>query len=171
MKYLHLFRSPAPWNRLLAAASLLLALSACVHPEEVNYVQNLVLDQASAINKEYKIIIKKDDRLFISVSSKNPALAQMFNKDSGSVSSPRDDERGYFVNTDGDIVFPVLGRIRAVGKTCTQLAGDIEGLIIKEGYIKDPAVSVRLMNFKFSVLGEVSKPGNYEIKGERLTLL
>ena len=97
MKYLHLFRSPAPWNRLLAAASLLLALSACVHPEEVNYVQNLVLDQASAINKEYKIIIKKDDRLFISVSSKNPALAQMFNKDSGSVSSPRDDERGYFV--------------------------------------------------------------------------
>ena len=58
-----------------------------------------------------------------------------------------------------------------MGKTCTQLANDIESEIIREGYIKDPAVSVRLMNFKFSVLGEVSKPGNYEIKGERLTLL
>ena len=153
MKYLHPFRRPALWSRLLVASALVCALPACVKPEEVNYVQNLVLDQKSSIRKEYKIVIKKDDRLFISVSSKNPTLAQMFNKDSGSVSSPRDDERGYFVNTDGDIVFPVLGRIKAVGKTCTQL------------------VSVRLMNFKFSVLGEVSKPGNYEIKGERLTLL
>ena len=51
-----------------------------------------------------------------------------------------------------------------------RLANDIE--VKSSGrYIKDPAVSVRLMNFKFSVLGEVSKPGNYEIKGERLTLL
>ena len=171
MKYLHLFRHPSLWSRLLVAAALACALPACVKPEEVNYVQNLVLDQKASIGKEYKIVIKKDDRLFISVSSKNPTLAQMFNKDSGSVSSPRDDERGYFVNTDGDIVFPVLGRIKAVGKTCTQLANDIESEIIREGYIKDPAVSVRLMNFKFSVLGEVSKPGNYEIKGERLTLL
>ena len=149
MKYLHLFRHPSLWSRLLVAAALACALPACVKPEEVNYVQNLVLDQKASIGKEYKIVIKKDDRLFISVSSKNPTLAQMFNKDSGSVSSPRDDERGYFVNTDGDIVFPVLGRIKAVGKTCTQLANDIES----------------------EILGEVSKPGNYEIKGERLTLL
>ena len=171
MKYLHPFLRSTVWSRLLVGAVLVCVLSACVKPEEVNYVQNLVLDQKSSIGKEYKIVIKKHDRLFISVSSKNPTLAQMFNKDSGSVSSPRDDERGYFVNTDGDIVFPVLGRIKAVGKTCTQLANDIENEIIREGYIKDPAVSVRLMNFKFSVLGEVSKPGNYEIKGERLTLL
>lgn len=171
MKYLNIFRHPVLWSRLLAAGLLLGALPACVKPEEVNYVQDLVLNQKAAIGKEYKIFIKKDDRLFISVSSKNPTLAQMFNKDSGSVSSPRDDERGYFVNTDGDIVFPVLGRIKAAGKTCIQLATDIENEILKEGYIKDPAVSVRLMNFKFSVLGEVSKPGSYEIKGERLTLL
>ena len=115
MKYLHLFRHPSLRSRLLVAAALACALPACVKPEEVNYVQNLVLDQKASIGKEYKIVIKKDDRLFISVSSKNPTLAQMFNKVSGSVSSPRDDERGYFVNTDGDIVFPVLGRIKAVG--------------------------------------------------------
>lgn len=159
------------WSRLLLAAALLCALPACVHPEEVNYIQNIPLNEQMSIPQSYQIVIKKDDRLFITVSSKNPTLAEMFNKDSSSTSSPRDDERGYFVNTDGDIVFPVLGRIKAAGKTCSQLATDIEQEIIKEGYIKDPAVSLRLMNFKFSVLGEVTKPGSYEIKGERLTLL
>ena len=45
MKYLHLFRHPSLWSRLLVAAALACALPACVKPEEVNYVQNLVLDQ------------------------------------------------------------------------------------------------------------------------------
>ncbi|MEF2891814.1 MAG: hypothetical protein U0O39_03470, partial [Akkermansia sp.] len=65
MKYLHPFRRPALWSRLLVASALVCALPACVKPEEVNYVQNLVLDQKSSIRKEYKIVIKKDDRLFI----------------------------------------------------------------------------------------------------------
>ena len=42
MKYLHLFRHPSLWSRLLVAAALACALPACVKPEEVNYVQNLV---------------------------------------------------------------------------------------------------------------------------------
>ena len=66
MKYLHLFRHPSLWSRLLVAAALACAPPACVKPEEVNYVQNLVLDQKASIGKEYKIVIKKDDRLFIS---------------------------------------------------------------------------------------------------------
>lgn len=61
MKYLHLFRHPSLWSRLLVAAALACALPACVKPEEVNYVQNLVLDQKASIGKEYKIVIKKDD--------------------------------------------------------------------------------------------------------------
>ena len=60
MKYLHLFRHPSLWSRLLVAAALACALPACVKPEEVNYVQNLVLDQKASIGKEYKIVIKKD---------------------------------------------------------------------------------------------------------------
>lgn len=171
MKPIRPFQFPARWKYFLLAAALSFAFPACVQPQEVNYIQNIPLDQQMNINRDYQIVIKKDDRLFITVSSKNTELVEMFNRDTGVTGSPRDDERGYFVNTNGDIVFPVLGRIKAVGKTCTQLATDIEQEIIKLGYIKDPAVSVRLMNFKFSVLGEVTKPGNYEVRGERLTLL
>ena len=65
MKYLHLFRHPSLWSRLLVAAALACALPACVKPEAVNYVQNLVLDQKASIGKEYKIVIKKDDQMCI----------------------------------------------------------------------------------------------------------
>lgn len=54
MKYLHPFLRSTVWSRLLVGAVLVCVLSACVKPEEVNYVQNLVLDQKSSIGKEYK---------------------------------------------------------------------------------------------------------------------
>lgn len=87
MKYLHLFRHPSLWSRLLVAAALACALPACVKPEEVNYVQNLVLDQKASIGKEYKIVIKRTTACSFPSAKKNPTLAQMFNKDSSGVSS------------------------------------------------------------------------------------
>ena len=52
MKYLHLFRHPSLWSRLLVAAALACALPACVKPDEVTYVQTLELDQTASIGKE-----------------------------------------------------------------------------------------------------------------------
>jgi polysaccharide export outer membrane protein len=77
---------------------------------------------------------------------------------------------GYLVNNDGDIIFPVLGRIHVVGKTHAQLAAELEQRLVGEGHILDAVVTVKLMNFKVSVLGEVVKPGQIEATGERLTI-
>jgi polysaccharide export outer membrane protein len=79
--------------------------------------------------------------------------------------------KGYLVDSQGDIVLPVIGRMHASGKTCTRLAEDIASTLRSEDYIQDASVNVQIMNFKFSVLGEVSSPGTYEIEGQRMTIL
>ena len=77
---------------------------------------------------------------------------------------------GYLVNHDGDIIFPVLGKLHVVGLTHNELASMIESKLISEGHITDPVVTVKLMNFKVCVLGDVVRPGQLVVAGERLTI-
>ena len=77
---------------------------------------------------------------------------------------------GYLVNNDGDIVFPVLGKIHVLGKTHTELAAELEQRLVGEGHILDAVVTVKLMNFRVSVLGDVQRPGQIQATGERLTI-
>ena len=68
-------------------------------------------------------------------------------------------ERAYLVNTDGNIDFPVLGSILAYNKTVEQLQQELTNRI--SIYVKNPVVTLRLANFKITVLGEVARPGQY----------
>ena len=80
--------------------------------------------------------------------------------------------QSYFtVTKDGYIDFPILGRIKAAGKTVEKLSSEIQDRIISEGIIKDAQVTTKIMSFKVTVLGAVSTPGTQEFSGERLTLL
>lgn len=75
---------------------------------------------------------------------------------------------GYLVNSDGDITFPQLGKINVLGKTTQEIQTLVEEKISR--YIKEPTVLVRLVNFKFTIQGEVSRPGTFEIFEENMTL-
>ena len=75
---------------------------------------------------------------------------------------------GYLVNNDGDINFPQLGKINVLGKTTQEVQTIIEERISR--YIKEPTVLVRLVNFKFTINGEVNRPGTFEIFEENMTL-
>ena len=77
---------------------------------------------------------------------------------------------GYLVNRDGDITFPVLGKIHVLGLTHDQLAKELENRLVQDGHILDASVTVKLMNFKVSVLGDVMKPGMIQATGERMTI-
>lgn len=79
--------------------------------------------------------------------------------------------KGYLVDAQGCIVLPVIGKMKAAGKTCSQLASDIAATLKNNDYIRDASVNVQIMNFKFSVLGEVNAPGTYTIEGQRVTIL
>ncbi len=66
---------------------------------------------------------------------------------------------------------PIIGAIKCDGMTRAELSRAIERKIIEGGYIADPNVNVRFANLTVSVLGEVNRPGRYELTRDKLTLL
>lgn len=74
----------------------------------------------------------------------------------------------YLVNKDGNINFPQLGKINVEGKTTQGIQELIQNKLSQ--FIKDPTVNVRIINFKYTIQGEVARPGTYETIEENITL-
>ena len=140
------------------------------------YLQDISLIKEEAIDKSYEVIIHKDDLLAIIVNSKDPELALPFNMplvsyQIGGQNVSQQRLVGYLVNQDGNIDFPILGEIHVEGLTRMQVTELIKKRLIEEELIKDPIVTVQFLNFKVSVIGEVGRPGTFDISGDRITLL
>jgi polysaccharide export outer membrane protein len=75
----------------------------------------------------------------------------------------------FVVDSNGDIDYPVLGKIRVAKKTLPQIRDTLIKRI--KPYIKDPSINIRRVNFRITVLGEVVKPGSFNINSERVTVL
>ena len=148
--------------------------SSCVSPTEVVYLQDVSTSAGTRLEQNYQTVIQKDDQLYISVSSKQPELVAPFSKaELGGIGTTNSAKTpvGYLVDEKGDIVLPIIGKMKAAGKTCTQLATDISAALRAGEYISDASVNVQITNFKFSVLGEVKAPGTYTTEGQRITVL
>ena len=79
-------------------------------------------------------------------------------------------EKGYRVDADGNIVFPILGKIKVEGKSLKQISDMIASMISEGGYIRDPQVSIEFLNFKYTILGAAGS-GSYTVDGDRITIL
>lgn len=152
--------------------------TACTSPKEVLYLQDIAPLKQQKIEQKYEVIIHNDDLLSIMVNSKDPELAIPFNMPMltyqlGTNGGTTGQQRvlGYLVDADGDIDFPILGKIHAEGLTRQQLTDLIKERLTKDDLIKDPIVTVQFLNFKVSVMGEVNRPGSFNITGDRITLL
>ena len=79
--------------------------------------------------------------------------------------------QNYLVDNQGYIQFPILGKLKVLGKTKNEVTDLLFNAIHPE-YIKDePIVLVRFCNFKVSVLGEVNRPGSYLVDNERISIV
>lgn len=164
--------------RISAVLALSFVLFSCSTYKNINYIQDAEanVSQEMAINKG--ILIQPKDMISIVVSSRNNELAKMFNLPVANVQAGAESTvsytpriTAYVVDNEGYIDFPVLGEIQVAGLNRWELAKLIKGRLISEGYLSDPVVTVQFMNFKISVLGEVSSPGTYTIDGDKITLL
>jgi polysaccharide biosynthesis/export protein len=122
--------------------------------------------------------IQLNDLLSITVSSANPAASAIFNAPnestpttSNATSAGNTLTVGYLVNLSGDIQFPVLGRIHAQGLTKTQLQNLLTRQLVDTKQLVDPIVTIRQLNFRVSVLGEVTHPGVFTTPNEKISLL
>ncbi len=159
----------------VTACAWMLLGSSCVSPTEVIYLQDVSGKSTEKLDANYQTVIQKDDQLYITVSSKQPELTAPFRMtEMGNVASANnsgDKPTGYLVDANGNIVLPVIGKMQAAGKTCTRLGQDIAAALRSNDFIQDASVNVQITNFKFSVLGEVQKPGTFGISGQRITIL
>lgn len=163
-KYWRLF-----WGWILACL-----LTSCGSVKDIAYLQGEDLLNKMTVIDTVTLKIQKDDLLDINVSCPNQELLRPFLRYGSQYDSSGDmsggSSSGYLVEGDGTINFPLLGEIKVVGLTRRQLIDLVQGRLEKEGYIKNPVVTVRFLNFRISILGEVSNPGTYNISSERLTL-
>ena len=105
---------------------LLALLASCSAPKEVLYLQDITSLKEEVIDKNYEVIIHKDDLLAILVNSKDPELALPFNMpvvtyQIGAQTSVQQRLLGYLVDQNGDIDFPILGRFHVEGLTRMQV--------------------------------------------------
>ena len=161
-------------------AFVLCVLAGCASQKQISYLQDVPDDYRQKITQDYDLRIHPDDLLSIMVNSKDPELAQMFNlpmvsyqiaNSNTGYAGGQNRVLGYLVDKEGNIDFPQLGVIKVQGMTRAELTKYIKSQLIEKGLVKDPIVTIQFLNFKVSVLGEVNRPGTFEITSDRITLL
>ena len=161
---------------------VLVWLSSCATRRDILYLQDMDELKEYPVVQKYEAVIQRDDKLNIKVTSKNPELALAFNlpgvggytvdaQGNINATGTTDSELGYIVDVNGDINFPILGKLHVEGLSRNQLTDLIRNRLIEEELLRDPVVVVDFLNFKFSVIGAVGGVGTYETKGNRVTLL
>lgn len=157
-------------------------LSSCGSSKQVVYFQDLKPGETEIKLPEVKAItIRPEDKISIIVNSRDPQLTDLFNlpyvtRELGQSSNTYTIGRsqgvsGYTVDGNGEIDFPVLGKIYVAGKKREEIAAYIKNELVRENLVKDPVVTVEFMNLCISVMGEVNNPGRFSIDRDRLTVL
>ena len=156
-----------------------LLLASCATNKRAAYIQQVQTDIPTAIEQDYQIRIKPLDRLTVTINSKDPELAAPFNAASSynslnGLSSYSSSSNGNLqiltVDKEGKIQLPIIGEIDCDGLTRNELAKKIENTIRENGRVHDPSGIIQVADVKFSVLGEVARPGQFSITKDRISL-
>ena len=152
--------------------SLLLILQSCTTKKQMLYLQDLDKYSNSTLNFA-ATKIQPNDILKISISDLNPLVAAPFNVNSGPSGESTDMMKlsGYLVTPQGNVTMPILNEVKVGGLTPYNAEIKIKELLISEGYLVNPTVMVRVLNNKFTILGEVNSPGVIPFSEESISLL
>lgn len=161
---------------LFMSALAVVLLAGCKTQREVTYFQDLNVNSPQLIDSIGTVRMEPDDQISIIVSCKEPEIAALFNlvrsqQRIGSGSSSNGETSAYTIDSEGNIDFPVLGKLHVAGLTKQEVATLVKQRLVDSDQVKNPVVTVEFANLAFSVLGEVSSPGKYPITRNRTTLL
>ena len=155
-------------------SAIFILLQSCVSKKQVLYVQDLNATDVSEITF-LQNTFQENDILKIDVTSLESKASIPYNKTSpqSNVGNSLDlmQLNGYLVSSNKTINFPVLGEISVAGKTTETLENDLQKRLELEGHLIDPNVSVRLLNAKVTILGEVNAPGIYTFTEKNISFL
>ena len=174
--------------QLLLYISTICWLSSCSSPSNVAYFQNAEAVIGMTLQDIHPLRLHAKDKINIIVNSTDPMLMQQFNLKTstrnlqalGSTYTPitslgyvgYDGQiLAYTVDEQGDIDFPVLGKLSVEGKTRQEVAEYLRKRLIERNLVKDPIITVEYVNMGVNVLGEVNQPGHVHIQKDYFTIL
>lgn len=154
---------------------LITTISGCKSPKKIIYFSQdeIELDK---VDNDYKLVFQKDDLVQITVTSRDVKSAIPFNlpiigvdgSTEAAIGQPK--FQNYLVDSTGNIIFPIIGKIKIEGLTREEVISKLFNML-SPSYIKDPIINIRLVNFRVTVLGDVKAPGTFIIPNERITIL
>ena len=152
----------------------LLTFCSCVSKKQVLYLQDInVADISKVFSSEN--FFQENDILKIDISSIEMKASLPYNKFSSRASGLPSLEliqlNGYLVSNKKTIKFPVLGEISVAEKTSQDLEKYLKNLLEAGGHLINPTVTVRLLNSKVTILGEVRNPGTFTFTENNISIL
>lgn len=141
----------------------------CTSPKKIVYFQDSQDFETIVTDNGFEPKFKVDDVISIYVATLNPEASAPFNLTVGVSASGQSESLDYLVDKNGDIEFPVIGKVSVVGLSPEELKNVLREKL--SSYLKNPIINVRLRNFTVTILGEVQRPGTYPIIGEQVTIL
>lgn len=166
-------------SRFFLLSGLFLVLMSCSSKKSLAYLQQGSSDSTMVVAAQelYDARIKPKDLLTITVNTFDREASVPFNLmfPSGSAMPPvnangENSLQKYLVDNDGNIDFPVLGKVKVSNMTKNQVEAYLKEQL--RPYLKEePLINVRMVNYKISVLGEVNRPNTYTITNEKVNVL
>lgn len=167
---------------LVAASAVLAAFVSCKSYVSVPYFQDLNdLENLPVLSVNPSVIrVASGDRLNIVVSSGlTPEIGMMYNLPLqsqrigavGAASNSSYNTMPYIVDKNGDIDFPVLGKLRVAGMTREEIAETVKNLLVSNQLLKDAVVTCEVTNHYVNILGDVRTPGRIQIEKDAMTIV
>ncbi|WP_228451840.1 polysaccharide biosynthesis/export family protein [Chryseobacterium sp. SN22] len=150
----------------------------------MNYLQNIEQVAVEASAKKSNNTIQTGDQLVILITAKDMDVVKPFNQNYSSSETIQNNANAggnmpnqgtttisgptYIVDSNGNIDFPVIGKLNTTGKTLIDFKNEIMGKVSQ--YVINPTVNIRLANFKITILGEVNRQGDYVVANGQATI-
>lgn len=143
-----------------------------MHPSKnVIYFQDLDENRIDTISLLKSHVIEPHDIIQIQVTSSSQEADMQFSKSELSFNPGPNNNytiNGYLIDSSGSFDFPYLGSVYAKGLTLYELKQSLKKQL--EPFLKNPSINARIINYKVSILGEVLRPGTYNLPVERITI-
>jgi len=175
------------YNKLTISALIVLSvlfISSCAPVKNIAYFQKFDVQTKKNVKPEknidlvYEARIKPKDLLSITVVSSEPEASRMYNLVVPQIAEPTNQNsmfsqptlQTYLVDNDGNIEFPVFGKIKAGGYTRAELEETLHKKLAAAFSKESPIITIRFTNYSVNILGEVQRPGKFVTSNDRLTI-
>ena len=159
--------------RLIIALLIITSFfGSCASKKEIVYFQQDSLAMNTAFEMQSPKL-QTGDILTISVTADDPRVVAPYNQLNGYLATSIQESNPfiptYVIDKDGYVEFPKLGRVKLAGLTRLEAIDFLRKDISKE--VVNPGITIKIVNFQITVIGEVSKPGTFKVDNDRISLL